>query len=897
MNRPPNFRASLATSLVIGLIGLFILSMPAWAQVEVSEVSLLAQTVEPGSDIPITVGDLGSGVVVFEFKVEDTDPQANDPSAPAIECFVVQNLGTAGPADVAQVAILDGNGDVIDLPASEYSPAHPLLLDISDTDTESAQTGFGTVCPDASGAQARWTAYFTSAFSDSEPPEGLPTVVDDFNSTTPSSPKTFKVAVRLNSSSELAGSAQNHTLRLRVLMQYKEAVGSPLSVSTFTTSITDSTPDYVWNGGINRLSELNVPQAPPSIPPGDNGVVGSFQVCDDDALMQSPSLKVERMTLSQGPNGNAQAADISSFQLFEGNTKIAELTSPGSAFNQGGLDWMLPTPTPFTIDNNECQQYHIRADIAESAMRGRSIHLNVRFTGVVEGDPIDATVARALLFSRSVIIGSGVVSFRDLQLPLREGTMPLEIQDLQDGLQRLEIQTGSVQYDPGIIQVDGITGISPYEVQSESVQIDNRRGQLRFTLSLPDSQTDSAKLSGQVASIQLHPTDGAVAGQRSIFLMQLDRVLTVNGSTPDITDTVIVSNGSITWRTPGDVDNDGSPSVRDVILLANAILNECENLTDSERISADVAGTVEAGDKAPVGKVPACSDDEATPPTEAKFEADEQKDLTSSDVSEIASLSLDATALGSSSYRSRSDAQQPKLSGWSWLSGLKGLLGLGHVVSPRPTMLGVVPSDRGYRVRASAGSAIGGLQGRIQYDPEALHVRDIEGLGGYEIVASAINPQRGEIRFVALAPAGKGSRSEQVLEIVTAGSPDRAEHLQLSIHMLLDPRGDSLAYRVHNTASVDALHVDALSLSQPDTGRWALNVQGQGIDGVRVTGFDLGGRQRFTSSARGTSLEWRALDEMTGRRLANGVYLYLVSVEGVNGQVWRSDVRKLIVLR
>lgn len=83
---------------------------------------------------------------------------------------------------------------------------------------------------------------------------------------------------------------------------------------------------------------------------------------------------------------------------------------------------------------------------------------------------------------------------------------------------------------------------------------------------------------------------------------------------------------------------------------------------------------------------------------------------------------------------------------------------------------------------------------------------------------------------------------------------------------------------------------------RPTVDGFALEVQGQGIRRTRLEVFDLAGRRLLTEEAEGNRLRFAAVDE-AGRRWANGVYLYLVTAYGERGQVRRSAVRKLMVLR
>jgi hypothetical protein len=77
----------------------------------------------------------------------------------------------------------------------------------------------------------------------------------------------------------------------------------------------------------------------------------------------------------------------------------------------------------------------------------------------------------------------------------------------------------------------------------------------------------------------------------------------------------------------------------------------------------------------------------------------------------------------------------------------------------------------------------------------------------------------------------------------------------------------------------------------------SFRVEGRGVEALAVEVYDLQGRQVFQSGwAQGGVLRWDLLN-VDGRPVANGVYLYVVTVRDPSGRVMRSEVRKLIVLR
>lgn len=74
-------------------------------------------------------------------------------------------------------------------------------------------------------------------------------------------------------------------------------------------------------------------------------------------------------------------------------------------------------------------------------------------------------------------------------------------------------------------------------------------------------------------------------------------------------------------------------------------------------------------------------------------------------------------------------------------------------------------------------------------------------------------------------------------------------------------------------------------------------VQGAGIQAMKVEVFGLSGERVFDSDfVSAHALNWNGLSR-EGTRVANGVYLYVVTVKGADGSVLRGEVKKLVVLR
>jgi hypothetical protein len=97
--------------------------------------------------------------------------------------------------------------------------------------------------------------------------------------------------------------------------------------------------------------------------------------------------------------------------------------------------------------------------------------------------------------------------------------------------------------------------------------------------------------------------------------------------------------------------------------------------------------------------------------------------------------------------------------------------------------------------------------------------------------------------------------------------------------------------------SVSALTIDAVSLeTNVATSATTFVVDGQGIAGLNVEVLSLDGTSVFSQIAAGTHLTWNQ-SATNGSPVANGTYLYVVTVEGADGKTLTSEVGKLAVVR
>ncbi len=101
---------------------------------------------------------------------------------------------------------------------------------------------------------------------------------------------------------------------------------------------------------------------------------------------------------------------------------------------------------------------------------------------------------------------------------------------------------------------------------------------------------------------------------------------------------------------------------------------------------------------------------------------------------------------------------------------------------------------------------------------------------------------------------------------------------------------------INVAGSVQVLAVKSVKAQALGNGATQFVVSGSSVAGLSVRVYDLSGTAVFAKTTSGTTLTFRGLGT-DGRLLANGVYLYVVTVKGINGQSATTQVKKLVVLR
>jgi hypothetical protein len=308
----------------------------------------------------------------------------------------------------------------------------------------------------------------------------------------------------------------------------------------------------------------------------------------------------------------------------------------------------------------------------------------------------------------------------------------------------------------------------------------------------------------------------------------------------------------------GDIDGDGKVDLQDIILIADFLTGK-QDLTPAQQAAADVDGD---------GKI---------------------------DIFDIIEIAR-------------------------YLAGLVTQLGVErsqpyNLALARPLMLksetkSLAPGEIA-TVRLLASSDLLGIQvgpqGRLTWDPKVIHVRDIRGIEPYRVLASNIDNERGEARFVALDMSKKEVKTEAMLEVVldATGPSGASTFLKLTPDMAIDRQGRPVNLQMEPVPviigppvplAVRGIKVFPTPVSDAESVQFL--VEGRAIRGLQVQVYDLDGRKVFTSpEIEGENrLSWNLLNDQ-GQTVANGVYLYLVTVRGFNGEIYVSRVQKMVVLR
>ncbi len=195
----------------------------------------------------------------------------------------------------------------------------------------------------------------------------------------------------------------------------------------------------------------------------------------------------------------------------------------------------------------------------------------------------------------------------------------------------------------------------------------------------------------------------------------------------------------------------------------------------------------------------------------------------------------------------------------------------------------------------------------LDVDPGTITVRLIKGdVNGDGIVT------RGDARDVALFIIGRSTLSWSITrqrqadvaapfcdpDFLVDGATSAPACIDISdarIIMLMAYGLVSLESSISALAAQQPLQVSAIALTE-GAGGFTLAANGQGIASTQLQLYNLAGNLVLDKEAMGNTLQFRAMNEW-GEALANGVYLYVVTVRGFDGAVIKSEIRKLVILK
>lgn len=109
-----------------------------------------------------------------------------------------------------------------------------------------------------------------------------------------------------------------------------------------------------------------------------------------------------------------------------------------------------------------------------------------------------------------------------------------------------------------------------------------------------------------------------------------------------------------------------------------------------------------------------------------------------------------------------------------------------------------------------------------------------------------------------------------------------------TLRVIVHSRGSALDYS-------SKLSLEQVKLAMLARSIAAFTAEGSGIKSIAVEIFDLRGHKVFSGEALGKELIW-PLQSDRGRAIANGIYLYIVTVRGYHNEIIRGQVRKLVIL-
>ncbi len=327
---------------------------------------------------------------------------------------------------------------------------------------------------------------------------------------------------------------------------------------------------------------------------------------------------------------------------------------------------------------------------------------------------------------------------------------------------------------------------------------------------------------------------------------------------------------------PGDANGDGVVDLRDAVLCAEGAL-ALRALTELEEAACDVA-----------------------PPSGA---------VDGRDVVRIAEIALGISPARATTQGSRASSAEPIRLRLRWDN------------------LNLAPGERrAIRLYALEGSVKGlqlGPEGAIRFDPRTLRVLDVRAAEPYRLLAARVDNARGLVKAMLVRWDG-GEPAAAVyahaqdhahasapgiplleLEVEAVGLPGMQTLLRTEPDLALDAQLQAATVAVGGGVVrigpavplvVERFLARPFGVGTAGIEGYRFSAEGRGVRALSVEIFDLRGRAVLRSGKTANGFVWQGRNRY-GERLANGVYLYVVTAYGPRGEVVQSEVRKLVLLR
>lgn len=663
-----------------------------------------------------------------------------------------------------------------------------------------------------------------------------------------------------------ANPTDKHVLQVESSVAYKEGDAGIVTRGP----LTDGAAETIRDTGAEEVSDQSADAG--RIVAGNSAIVQKVQITDNDAAywdVKLTGVKVENQ-------GSAINTDVELIEVLDEDGHVIASDKPTDDrfnFTHGGFRISIS----HIVADDTSTTLQIRVTLAKDARQGRTIQLKTwieqeepagyRYPNAVAVDGSPESIV-GITGNAKITIGGGT-RIKGLRDPM---TLGISITGFPSpGLNGLQVgPEHSLYWDPNVIDVTAIEGEGPYQVRYDpDTNIDHEVGKATFTLLLQENKNPIT--SGKIVKLTVRASDEAAAGDQTKINLSYDILRDDDGN--DVF--AAVAPGVVKIGILGDVDFDNQVLINDAVMVAKYLLG-LQDLTAEQQKVADY------------NQDGSYKNDVYVP------------NVDSTDVRLIAEQAL-AEASGTAKARlSYSPAKQNPIIGLfsSLVRGITGLFRPAAEVTLAQGGGGLTVS-----IDTPSGVAAAGIQGRLSFQPGALLVEKIYGLNGWTVLASSIDNRSGQAEFLAIKLSG--DRAAGALQFAIVSKGEIADPPRLTLDALIDFDCRAIPYRVDLAETtppaqpVEAFQVEGLSVrrfSSTSQDTMVFTVRGSGIAEVQVRLFNLAGGLVLDDAVSGNSLELD-LNSPEGVRLANGVYLYLVTVRGANGQLYRSKLGKLVVLR